>query len=507
MRIAVDMTPVVAGGVNGGVLPLTIETIKGFKQWENTDVVLITSSTNHDLLCDLDKYGCKRFCLVGEGGRVMPVVSHDAPLPTPLTAQAPVLPVRQEMVQRLKWKTKQALKRYAPSWFLRFAKRHRGGIKKMFWRCAHPVKGMLKPLVRFVMPHGLYVLYSTRCSERMAVQARIAASAAAASKVHAKPRYGIDCCSLSAMIGETIDVLYCPFSAVNFYDPQVATVSVINDIQHVYYPFFFAPQELEARKDFYDKLLRVHPQIVTISDFTKKTIVETYGCAEETVQTIYPSVQKRLSAFTDEEKQTAFQKFGFNKEEYIIYPANFWKHKNHPVLLTAFRMYLETHKESPLQLVLTGSAVDQQEAIKTLIDGSGLSDRVHHLGYVENVELAALISNSKYLIFPSLFEGFGIPVAEAMQLGTTVLCSNSTSLPEVGGDCAFYFDPRTPESILNCMEFVDENPAEVKKKKERYQEQLSKFDFDVYMEKYKKLFELLCKEKQPDEAINCNTLL
>lgn len=493
MRIAVDMTPVVAGGVNGGVLPLTIETIKGFKQWENTDVVLITSSTNHDLLCDLDKYGCKRFCLVDEGGQVRPVVSHDAPLPTPLTAPAPVLHVRQEMVQRLKWRSKQALKRYAPSWFLHFAKRHKDGIKKMFWRCAHPVKGILKPLVRFVMPHGLYVLYSTRCSERMAVQAQIAASATAASKVYTEPRF--DGCNLSAMMGETIDVLYCPFSAVNFNDPQVATVSVINDIQHVYYPFFFAPQELEARKDFYDKLFRVHPQIVTISDFTKKTIIETYGCTEETVQTIYPSVQKRLSVFSDEEKKAAFQKFGLNKQEYIIYPANFWKHKNHPILLTAFRMYLETHKESPLQLVLTGSAVDQQETIKTLIDGSGLSDRVHHFGYVENVELAALISNSKYLIFPSLFEGFGIPVAEAMQLGTTVLCSNSTSLPEVGGDCAFYFDPRTPESILRCMEFVDENPAEVQKKKECYQEQLSKFDFDIYMKKYKKLFELLCKEK------------
>ena len=507
MRIAIDMTPVVAGGVNGGVLPLTIETIKGFRQWENTDVVLITSSANHGLLCDLDKYGCKRVCLAGEGGQVMPLALRDTPAFVPSSAQASALPTRPSTVYLLKLRAKKAVKRYSPSWLLRFAQRHKQGIKKLYWRCTHPIEGLLKPVVRFIMPHGVYVLHSTHCSERAAVRAKIAASTAVASSTQVKLRYGIDRCDLSATIGEKIDILYCPFSAVNFYDPQVATVSVINDIQHVYYPFFFAPQELEARKNFYDKLLRVHPQIVTISDFTKKTIVETYGCAEKAVQTIYPSVQKRLAAFTDEEKQAAFKKFGLNKQEYIIYPANFWKHKNHPILLTAFRMYLEAHKESPLQLVLTGSAVDQAETIKILIDGSGLTNRVHHLGYVENVELAALISNSKYLIFPSLFEGFGIPVAEAMQLGTTVLCSNSTSLPEVGGDCAFYFDPRTPESILHCMEFVDENPAEVKKKKERYQEQLSKFDFDVYMKKYKKLFEFLCEEKQSDEAINCNALL
>jgi glycosyltransferase involved in cell wall biosynthesis len=98
------------------------------------------------------------------------------------------------------------------------------------------------------------------------------------------------------------------------------------------------------------------------------------------------------------------------------------------------------------------------------------------------------------LIFPSLFEGFGIPLAEAMNAGTTVLCSNLASMPEVCGDCAFYFDPRDPADICRCMEYVDQHPAEVLKKKEEFPTQLKKFDTETCVLAYKQVFEKLAKE-------------
>jgi hypothetical protein len=136
----------------------------------------------------------------------------------------------------------------------------------------------------------------------------------------------------------------------------------------------------------------------------------------------------------------------------LIFPANFWKHKNHEMLLTAFGMACADGRlPADIKLVCTGAPGARQEWLKSAASGMELGDRVVFPGYLPNAELAALISSCIGVVFPSLYEGFGLPVLEAMAAQVPVACSNTTSLPEVAADAAVMFDPRVPSQIAEAM--------------------------------------------------------
>jgi glycosyltransferase involved in cell wall biosynthesis len=101
----------------------------------------------------------------------------------------------------------------------------------------------------------------------------------------------------------------------------------------------------------------------------------------------------------------------------------------------------------------------QMDALRGAADGMKLGDRVLFPGYLSEAELAALLSGCRALIFPSLYEGFGMPVIEAMAAGKPVLCSTVASLPEVAGDAALFFDPRMPAEIAGAIERIDSHAA------------------------------------------------
>ncbi len=135
--------------------------------------------------------------------------------------------------------------------------------------------------------------------------------------------------------------------------------------------------------------------------------------------------------------------------EFIFYPANGWKHKNHEMLIEAFRLVRDRHPG--LILLLTGCEFDVIERIQPLIRKYRLQHVVRHLGYVSREDVVGLYAACRLLVFPSLFEGFGLPLLEAMHFGAPVVCSNVGSLPEVGGDAVLYFDPLDPEQIAKAI--------------------------------------------------------
>jgi glycosyltransferase involved in cell wall biosynthesis len=137
--------------------------------------------------------------------------------------------------------------------------------------------------------------------------------------------------------------------------------------------------------------------------------------------------------------------------KYLIYPANFWRHKNHEMLLTAFGMARHSGLADDIRLVCTGAPGERQEWLQRSARELGLGDHALFPGYLANAELLALVTNSAGVVFPSLYEGFGLPVIEAMATGVPVACSNVTSLPEVAGDAAILFDPRIPDQIAQAM--------------------------------------------------------
>ena len=144
-------------------------------------------------------------------------------------------------------------------------------------------------------------------------------------------------------------------------------------------------------------------------------------------------------------------KFRLKEQRYFVYPANFWRHKNHEMLLTAFTMARADKLPPDIKLVCTGSPDARMTEVTDAAKGLGLTDSVIFPGFLADIEFAALLRASAGVVFPSLYEGFGMPVIEAMAAGSPVACSNCASLPEIAGDAALLFDPRKPTSIAEAM--------------------------------------------------------
>lgn len=104
-----------------------------------------------------------------------------------------------------------------------------------------------------------------------------------------------------------------------------------------------------------------------------------------------------------------------------------------------------------IQLVLTGKMFEADHPARALIQSQGLHDRIVHLGYRSPLEIRALYSGALALVYPSLFEGFGMPVAEAIIADCPVACSSATSLPEIAAEAAIYFDPLNTQDIANSL--------------------------------------------------------
>jgi len=158
------------------------------------------------------------------------------------------------------------------------------------------------------------------------------------------------------------------------------------------------------------------------------------------IRTIYLRLAQRINAPLQELTHVTLTSVGLEKGKYLLYPANFWKHKNHEILLVAFDLARKQGLPDDIKLVCTGASGQHRDCLIRAADAIGLAKHVIMPGYLPTDELSILMHNSHALIFPSLYEGFGLPVIEAMAAGIPVACSNVTSLPEIAGEAALLFD-------------------------------------------------------------------
>ena len=247
------------------------------------------------------------------------------------------------------------------------------------------------------------------------------------------------------------DLLFCPFTAPFYFDPAIPTVSVIYDLQHLYYPEFFDIAEIEERNRNLNNAIQSASKIICISEFVRNTVLEKTSALPECVRTVHILLPHRFGTPSPSFCQDVLDELNLVSGQFLLYPANFWPHKNHELLLTAFGIYLARNVGSEMTLVLTGSPGQRQDYLKDAARAMGLFKAVQFPGYLADEELSVLFHSCAALIFPSLFEGFGMPLLEAMAAGRPILCSNTTSLPEIAGDAALLFDPRKPVEIADAI--------------------------------------------------------
>lgn len=241
-----------------------------------------------------------------------------------------------------------------------------------------------------------------------------------------------------------LDVAHYPLQIILPAVEAKKTIISIMDIQQEYYPEYFSKEDLAIRRAEYKSSCDVADHIISISDFTKQSLEEKFKIDSSKITTIHLAVQQN----TGKQKMP-----GYNlPKKFLFYPAASWPHKNHIKLLEAFR---EFHIQQPSTgLVLTGIKKQKDSDIDMYINKNGLSNTVYNLGYVSREEMNYLFSNATALVFPSKFEGFGIPIIEAMSVGTPVIAANSTSIPEITEGAALLFDPDSKDDIISAMKKI-----------------------------------------------------
>lgn len=235
----------------------------------------------------------------------------------------------------------------------------------------------------------------------------------------------------------------------------LTNVLIVPDIQHEYCPEFFFPHDLDERRRLYTASAKRASHICAISEFTRQTLIERLGLSPERITTTHLAADAAFQpgSAARQEPRRVLDKHGLKAGEYLLFPGNTWPHKNHEAAFQALRVLREAYGLDPL-LVCTGSPKEAHRELLAKIQDAGLGHRVRFLGYCALDDMPGLYEGAAALVFPSLFEGFGLPLLEAMWCDCPIVCSNVTSLPEIAGDAALLADPRSPEELAHALNRV-----------------------------------------------------
>lgn len=256
------------------------------------------------------------------------------------------------------------------------------------------------------------------------------------------------------IINNKFDVWFSPLLILDPLDCPVPSAFTIPDMQHEYFPEFFDSGTLNWRKKYFQASADKAGVIFTLSENSRNDIIRFLEVAPEKVKAIHLD----SPAWFNENNKTNSNviKKRFDKSNYLFYPANTWPHKNHLRLLEAFNRVKDQIKET--NLLFSGYPHQADKIIHNFIDKYDLKKRVHFLGYVKKEEIPSIYKNALGLIFPSLFEGFGIPIIEAFRSGCPVLCSDNSSISEVGGNAVMYFDGLSVSEISDSiLKFISDS--------------------------------------------------
>jgi glycosyltransferase involved in cell wall biosynthesis len=223
-----------------------------------------------------------------------------------------------------------------------------------------------------------------------------------------------------------IDAIHYPLT-VTIPQAKAPAIVTLHDLQHRDLPGLFSVPQRVFRRRAYDGAVAKAEAVIVPSEFVRRRALEGLELDAKRVHVIPHGVDHTLFAPSDEPRRP-----------FLLYPARAWPHKNHARLFEAFALLRAEIPE--LRLVLTGGGL---ESLQPLPEG------VDALGQVPVEELASLYRTAACLVFPSLYEGFGLPLLEAMAAGCPIAASNAGAIAEVCGDAALLFDPEDVDAIAN----------------------------------------------------------
>ncbi|MEW6578466.1 MAG: glycosyltransferase family 1 protein [Chloroflexota bacterium] len=230
----------------------------------------------------------------------------------------------------------------------------------------------------------------------------------------------------------------------------IPSIFTPHDLQHLHLPSLFTPRERLKREKLYRTFCAQARMVVALTNWGKRDLITHYQLPDEKVVIVPWGSVLDTYPMPQESDLIAVQKEYSLPDRFLFYPAYSWPHKNHKGLLDALAL-LRDRDGLAVPVVFSGGQGVFFGALRQHVQKRQLDNQVRFVGFVSPLELMCLYRLCSGLIFPSLFEGWGLPILEAFASGVPVACSNVTSLPEVAGDAALMFDPHDIEQIAAAI--------------------------------------------------------
>jgi len=243
---------------------------------------------------------------------------------------------------------------------------------------------------------------------------------------------------------EKLNVFYTPTHYAPRICPMPSVISIM-DTSYLLFPDYFAKKDLMQLMNWTKYSAKNAKKVVVISESTKKDVVRFYGKSDRDVIVCYPGFEKESRIMNQESRIEEVKKRYHIQREYIIAIGTLQPRKNYERLIQAFANLKKTGIKE--QLVIVGKKGWLYEPIYELVKKLGMEKDIIFTGYIGDEEQDLLLTNSRFYILASLYEGFGIPILEAQSIGSPCVLSNVSSIPEVAGDSALFFNPEDTKEI------------------------------------------------------------
>lgn len=291
-------------------------------------------------------------------------------------------------------------------------------------------------------------------------------------------------------LDKLISKLNVDFCFVPFYRKPLFTnknnkyIVTIHDLQALHFPEYFSFLKLLWLKFAWRQSVKSAYHIIAISEFVKNDIITRFKCNSNKITTIYNPIicYDEFTSF-----QNLSLKYKIKTKDYYYTISSLLKHKNLITILKLIKKIKDDANSSlPKKLIISGIKGNEESTLKEYIKENNLEDNCIFTGYISEGDKNTLIKNSRLFLFPSIFEGFGMPIIESIKLGTNVVTTKLASIPEVSkGLCTYVNDPFDIEEWFKALKIAEEKSVNYT---------FPEYNIDIIAKEYIKMFEA-CKKQ------------
>jgi glycosyltransferase involved in cell wall biosynthesis len=244
------------------------------------------------------------------------------------------------------------------------------------------------------------------------------------------------------------NVLIAPDGLISL-NTYVKQISIIHDIYFEHQPYDLPLRNRIYYRFFFKKFAKKANRILTVSQFSKNDIIETYHIDKDKIDIVYNNQSSNFIPLSSEKIQVVKNKYS-SGAPYFLFIGSLHPRKNITRLFLAFELF-KSRNNCNVKLLIAGNIYWKNDEIKSIFNASKYKEDIIFLGRVTDDDLRLLLPSALCLMFVSLFEGFGVPIIEAFHSNTPVITSNTSSMPEVAGNAAILVNPFNTEEISNAM--------------------------------------------------------